>query len=193
MARLASWSLTSLAARSGRHKQEDSLFEEMLEVSRATTPDSIVFVMDASIGQACDAQARAFSEKVDIGSVIVTKLDGHAKGGGALSAVAATGSPIIFIGTGEHIDNLEPFQPKPFVQKLLGMGDLEGLMERVQEIGLDDASQKELLERMQHGVFTLRDMYEQFMNIQKLGPFGQVMVRGGQEGEAQESSSGRVS
>ena len=103
---------------SGRHKQEDSLFEEMLEVSKAVTPDNIIFVMDASIGQACDAQARAFSEKVDVGSVIVTKLDGHAKGGGALSAVAATGSPIIFIGTGEHIDHLEPFHAKPFVQKV---------------------------------------------------------------------------
>merc|ERR1719513_136702 len=87
---------------SGRHKQEDSLFEEMLAVSNAVDPQNIVFVMDASIGQACEAQARAFKDKVDIGSVIITKLDGHAKGGGALSAVAATHSPIIFIGTGEH-------------------------------------------------------------------------------------------
>jgi len=87
-----------------RHKQEDSLFEEMLEVANAVEPDQTVFVMDASIGQACEAQAKAFSDKVDVGAVIITKLDGHAKGGGALSAVAATGSPVIFIGTGEHID-----------------------------------------------------------------------------------------
>jgi len=71
---------------SGRHKQEDSLFEEMLQVANAVKPDNIIFVMDASIGQACEAQARAFKEKVDVGSVIITKLDGHAKGGGALSA-----------------------------------------------------------------------------------------------------------
>ena len=71
---------------SGRHKQEDSLFEEMLQVANAVKPDNIIFVMDASIGQACEAQARAFKEKVEVGSVIITKLDGHAKGGGALSA-----------------------------------------------------------------------------------------------------------
>lgn len=110
---------------------------------------------------------------MDVGSVIVTKLDGHARGGGALSAVAATKSPIVFIGTGEHIDDLEPFQTQPFVQKLLGMGDLKGLMDKVQDLGLDD--NKELLNKIQHGFFTLRDMCEQFQNIEKLGPFGQVM------------------
>jgi signal recognition particle subunit SRP54 len=101
---------------SGRHKQEESLFEEMLQVSNSIQPDNVVFVMDASIGQACEAQARAFNQTVDVGSVIITKLDGHAKGGGALSAVAATHSPIIFIGTGEHIDDFEQFKVKPFVQ-----------------------------------------------------------------------------
>ncbi|KAA0190599.1 signal recognition particle 54 kDa protein isoform X1 [Fasciolopsis buskii] len=115
---------------SGRHKQEDSLFEEMLQVSNAIEPDQVIYVMDASIGQACEAQASAFKSKVDVSSVIVTKLDGHAKGGGALSAVAATHSPIIFIGTGEHIEDFEPFRVQPFVQKLLGLGDLEGLVER---------------------------------------------------------------
>ena len=91
----------------------------MLAVSNAVNPDNIIFVMDASIGQACESQAKAFKEKVDVGSVIISKLDGHAKGGGALSAVAATQSPVIFIGTGEHIDDFEPFKTKPFVQKLL--------------------------------------------------------------------------
>lgn len=105
---------------SGRHKQEESLFEEMIQVYNTIKPDNVVFVMDASIGQACEAQARAFNEKVDVGSVIVTKLDGHAKGGGALSAVAATQSPINFIGTGEHIDQFEPFDASSFVRKLLG-------------------------------------------------------------------------
>lgn len=158
---------------SGRHKQEDSLFEEMLQVSNATNPDNIIFVMDASIGQACESQARAFKEKVDVGAVIVTKLDGHAKGGGALSAVAATQSPIIFIGTGEHIDDFEPFKVKPFVSKLLGMGDIEGLIDKVNELKLDD--NEELIEKLKHGEFTLRDMYEQFQNIMKMGPFSQIM------------------
>ncbi|KRT83088.1 hypothetical protein AMK59_3839, partial [Oryctes borbonicus] len=158
---------------SGRHKQEDSLFEEMLAVANAIKPDNIIFVMDATIGQACEAQAKAFKEKVDVGSVIITKLDGHAKGGGALSAVAATNSPVIYIGTGEHIDDLEPFKTKPFISKLLGMGDIEGLIDKVNELKLDD--NEELLEKIKHGQFTLRDMYEQFQNIMKMGPFSQIM------------------
>lgn len=158
---------------SGRHKQEESLFEEMLQVSQAIQPDNVVFVMDASIGQACEAQAKAFKEKVDVASVIVTKLDGHAKGGGALSAVAATHSPITFIGTGEHIDDFEPFKTKPFVSKLLGMGDIEGLMDKVSELKLDE--NEELIEKLKHGQFTLRDMYEQFQNIMKMGPFNQII------------------
>lgn len=92
---------------SGRHKQEAALFEEMEQVAAAVRPDDIVFVMDSTIGQAAFGQAKAFKDSVPVGSVIITKLDGHAKGGGALSAVAATGSPIIFIGSGEHFDDLQ--------------------------------------------------------------------------------------
>jgi signal recognition particle subunit SRP54 len=158
---------------SGRHKNESSLFEEMLAISNAVQPNLAIFVMDASIGQACEGQARAFKSKVDVGAVIVTKLDGHAKGGGALSAVAATESPIIFIGTGEHIDDFEQFKVKPFVQKLLGMGDIEGLIDKVNELDLDN--NKELIEKLKHGEFTLRDMYEQFTNIMKMGPFNQIL------------------
>ncbi|CAB3369642.1 Hypothetical predicted protein [Cloeon dipterum] len=158
---------------SGRHKQEDSLFEEMLAVSNAIRPDNTIFVMDASIGQACEAQAKAFKEKVSVGAVIITKLDGHAKGGGALSAVAATQSPVIYIGTGEHIDDLESFKTKPFISKLLGMGDIEGLIDKVNELKLDD--NEELMQKIKQGQFTLRDMYEQFQNIMKMGPFSQIM------------------
>jgi signal recognition particle subunit SRP54 len=113
---------------SGRHKQETALFREMEAVHDAVTPDEVIFVMDSTIGQAAEAQARAFSTSVDVGSVIITKLDGHAKGGGALSAVAATGSPIIFTGSGEHFADLDPFQPTEFVGKLLGKGNLTGLV-----------------------------------------------------------------
>ena len=130
---------------SGRHMQEEALFEEMLAVSNAVGPDNIVFVMDASIGQACEAQAKAFKEKVDVGSVVITKLDSHAKGGGALSAVAATQSPVIFIGTGEHIHQFEPFDTVPFVKKLLGMGDIKGLMKIVED--LDIGNNEELYHR----------------------------------------------
>jgi len=89
-------------------------------------------------------------------------------------SVAATQSPIIFIGTGEHIDDFESFKTKPFVSKLLGMGDIEGLIDKVNELKLDD--NEELIEKIKHGQFTLRDMYEQFQNIMKMGPFSQIMV-----------------
>ena len=158
---------------SGRHKQEDSLFEEMLSISNAVNPNLVIFVMDASIGQACESQAAAFKSKVDVGAVIVTKLDGHAKGGGALSAIAVTNSPIIFIGTGEHIDDFQQFKVKPFVSKLLGMGDLEGLIDKVSELKLEE--NEELIEKLKHGEFTLRDMYEQFTNLMKMGPFNHVL------------------
>lgn len=94
---------------SGRHKQESALFDEMKQVAAAVKPDEIIFVMDSSIGQACYDQATAFRKAVNVGSVIITKLDGHAKGGGALSAVAATESPVIFIGSGEHFEDFEEF------------------------------------------------------------------------------------
>ncbi|XP_021715977.1 signal recognition particle 54 kDa protein 2-like [Chenopodium quinoa] len=105
---------------SGRHKQEASLFEEMRQLEQATKPDVVIFVMDSSIGQSAFDQAQAFKQSVDVGAVIITKLDGHAKGGGALSAVAATDSPVIFIGTGEHMDDFEEFNTQSFVLRLLG-------------------------------------------------------------------------
>ena len=132
---------------SGRHKQEASLFEEMVQVQEAVQPDDIVFTMDSTIGQAAFGQAEAFKKAVRVGSVIITKLDGHAKGGGALSAVAATGSPIIFVGTGEHFDELAPFEAKAFISKLLGRGDLAGLITEFKDKGIMDGSE-EMLERL---------------------------------------------
>eukprot|EP01052_Picozoa_sp_SAG31_P042911 SAG31_NODE_6972_length_1830_cov_1.781051_1_plen_196_part_00 len=138
-------------------------------------PDDVIFVMDSSIGQAVQEQAHAFHKAVDVGSVIVTKLDGHAKGGGALSAVGATGAPIIAIGTGEHFDEFEQFDPKSFVSRLLGMGDVSGLLTQMKEAGLDGEQGQELLQKMSEGIFTLRDMYEQFQNIMRMGPLSQVL------------------
>jgi signal recognition particle subunit SRP54 len=158
---------------SGRHKQEGALFEEMEEIHSVCNPDDTVFVMDSTIGQAVTDQAAAFKESIDVGSVIITKLDGHAKGGGALSAVAATDSPIIFIGLGEHFDDLEPFNPKGFVSRLLGMGDIDSLINDMKEIGIFDS--KAEFEKLTKGSFTLRDMYEELQNVMKLGPLDKVM------------------
>ncbi|KAM3380643.1 hypothetical protein P3S68_006216 [Capsicum galapagoense] len=158
---------------SGRHRQEAALFEEMRQVSEATKPDLVIFVMDSSIGQAAFDQAQAFRQSVAVGAVIVTKMDGHAKGGGALSAVAATKSPVIFIGTGEHMDEFEVFDVKPFVSCLLGMGDLSGLVNKIQDVVSID-QQPELLQKLSEGQLTLRIMYEQYQNMLKMSPLGQV-------------------
>ncbi|CAG8434061.1 10726_t:CDS:10 [Ambispora gerdemannii] len=158
---------------SGRHKQEAELFEEMKQISTVVNPHNTIFVMDGTIGQAAEAQAKAFHETADIGSIIITKMDGHAKGGGAISAVAATHSPIIFIGTGEHIHDLEGFDARRFVSRMLGMGDISGLMETVQDLKLDQ--NKNLMKNLEQGIFTIRDMYEQFQNISKMGPLSKMM------------------
>jgi signal recognition particle subunit SRP54 len=159
---------------SGRHKQEASLLDEMQEISAAIQPNNTIFVMDATQGQAVYDQALAFKEAVDVGSVIVTKLDGHAKGGGALSAVAATQSPIVFLGAGEHFDDLETFNAQSFVSKLLGYGDFKGFLQEIESM-TDEKSQGKLLENMKKGQFTLRDMYNQFQNVLKIGPLNKVM------------------
>jgi signal recognition particle subunit SRP54 len=139
----------------GRHMQEAALFEEMRQLADVTNPDLVVFVMDSSIGQAAFDQALAFKESVTVGAVIVTKMDGHAKGGGALSAVAATKSPIIFLGTGEHVDEFEAFETKAFVSRLLGMCDLSGFLDKIQEaVPMDQ--QAEILRKVQEGNYTLR-------------------------------------
>ncbi|PJF18359.1 Signal recognition particle 54 kDa protein [Paramicrosporidium saccamoebae] len=158
---------------SGRHKQEAALFDEMQEIAAVSNPDNILFVMDGSIGQSADPQARAFKDAVNVGSVVITKMDGHAKGGGALSAVAATGSPIMFIGTGEHMHDLEPFSVRPFISKMLGMGDLQGLVETVKDLKLDQNT--DLMKKLEAGIFTLRDMYDQLGMIMQMGPISKVM------------------
>eukprot|EP01116_Phalansterium_solitarium_P000435 TRINITY_DN10283_c0_g1_i1.p1 TRINITY_DN10283_c0_g1~~TRINITY_DN10283_c0_g1_i1.p1 ORF type:complete len:496 (+),score=158.45 TRINITY_DN10283_c0_g1_i1:100-1587(+) len=159
---------------SGRHKQEEGLFDEMSQISTAIQPNNIIFVMDGAIGSMAHAQAQAFKSKVAVGSVIITKLDGHAKGGGTLSAVAATNSPVIFVGTGEHMDDLEPFEASSFVSRLLGMGDMKGMMTIFEEVLPKDKMKKKEA-RLREGKFTLRDMYEQLQDLQKMGPINQVM------------------
>lgn len=130
--------------------------------------------MDATQGQAVFDQAKSFKEAVSIGSVVITKLDGHAKGGGALSAVAATEAPIIFLGSGEHFDDLDPFNAQSFVSRLLGMGDVRGLVQEMNNV-LDKDKQPEMMDKLNKGIFTLRDMYEQFQTVMKLGPLNKVM------------------
>jgi signal recognition particle subunit SRP54 len=159
---------------SGRHRQEAALFDEMKQIEEVVKPNDIVYVMDATNGQALHEQALEFKAKVKVGSVIITKFDSEAtKGGGALSAVAATGSPVTFIGTGEKFDEFEPFEPKSFVNKMLGFGDMGGLVASLKEANIDANS--ELYKRFQGGQFSMRDMYEHLENVTKLGSVNKVL------------------
>lgn len=157
----------------GRHKEEKELIKEMKTLEERIKPDEIMLIIDGTIGQQAYVQAKAFSEATSIGSILVTKLDGSARGGGALSAVAATGAPIRFISTGEKIEDIEPFVPSRFVGRLLGMGDIEALVEKVREaeVNVPEKRAKALLS----GKFTLTDMYEQFEAMRKMGPFQKIL------------------
>ncbi|KAK8854796.1 signal recognition particle protein SRP54 [Kwoniella newhampshirensis] len=177
---------------SGRHKQESELFEEMVAIGAAVKPDMTIMVLDASIGQAAEGQSRAFKDSADFGAIIVTKLDGHAKGGGAISAVAATKTPIIFLGTGEHLNDLERFAPQPFISKLLGMGDVQGLVEHMQDMARANPDrQKDLAKKLEQGKFSTRDWREQLSNIMGMGSLSKIasmipgmpagMMEGGEE------------
>ena len=130
--------------------------------------------MDSSIGKACYDQAKAFRDSVDVGSVIITKLDGQAKGGGAISAVAATESPITFIGTGEHFNNFEQFEASSFIKRLLGLGDLGKMVEIVKDV-ISEEDQKVLMERISQGTFTYSDFRTQLSSVLKVGPLGNFM------------------
>jgi signal recognition particle subunit SRP54 len=158
---------------SGRHKEEKELIKEMKDLEKNVKPTEIMMVIDGTIGQQALAQAKTFHEATPIGSILVTKLDGSARGGGALSAVAATGAPIKFIGTGEKVEDIEQFVPSRFVGRLLGMGDLETLLEKVQEAEIQVPQKK--AKQMLSGKFTLTDMYEQFEAVKSMGPFKKVM------------------
>lgn len=158
----------------GRHKEEADLLNEMHQLNKVINPSESILVIDGTIGQQAGAQAKAFSEATDIGSIIISKLDGTAKGGGALSAVAEVGAPIKFIGTGERIDDFEKFNPERFISRLLGMGDIKTLVEKAEEVVDEDIATK-TMNNMLSGKFTLKDMQNQFEMMNKMGPMQQVM------------------
>jgi len=157
----------------GRHKNEAGLMDEMNRLAKLAKPDEIVLAVDGSIGQAAMAQARAFNEATNIGSILVTKLDGTAKGGGALSAVAATGAKIKFISVGEGTDDLEQFVPSNFVGRILGIGDVASLVEKVREAEIKIPEKK--ARAMLEGRFNLKDMYDQLEAVRKMGPLKKVL------------------
>jgi signal recognition particle subunit SRP54 len=151
----------------GRHKEEQSLLEEMKSMYSIVIPDHVFLVIDGTIGQQAFNQAKIFHENAKISGIIITKLDGTAKGGGAIAASAATGAKVLFIGTGERIDDLEQFSPTSFVGRLLGMGDIRALLDMARnlEIQSDENQSKRLLS----GKMTIEDFYSQMENMGKMG------------------------
>jgi len=155
----------------GRHKLNEELMKNINAAHREIEPEKTLLVLDGTMGQQASEQAEAFRKNCSVDGVILTKLDGSAKGGGALSACSATNSPVYFIGVGEHISDLEEFDPERFVSKLIGFGDIQGLIEKAQEVEIDD----EMAKRMISGKFNLNDLYEQIENIGKMGALKKVM------------------
>ena len=158
----------------GRHKEEKELMKEMAILEQKLKPNEIILVIDGTIGQQAYNQAEAFAQTTNIGSIIITKLDGTAKGGGALSACSAANVGIRFIGIGEKIDDFEEFEASRFVGTLLGIPDIESLVQKVQDAEVD--VEPEMVKRMMHGKFTLDDLYLQLKSIKKVGKFKQILA-----------------
>jgi signal recognition particle subunit SRP54 len=146
----------------------------MEAISRVSSADEKILVIDAAVGQQAGPQAKAFHKAVGITGVALTKLDGTAKGGGALSAVSETKAPIVYVGTGEHLEDLERFDPPRFISRLLGMGDLQTLLEKVQDV-TDEKIAEDTARKLMTGKFTLHEMYEQMKMLSGMGPLQKIM------------------
>ena len=151
----------------GRHKEEKTLLDEMKEIKKAAEPDLVLLVIDGTIGQQCFSQAEAFHKIVPVGGIVITKLDSSAKGGGAIAASAATGAQIMYVGTGERIDDLEKFSPTRFVGKLLGMGDIQALLDLAKR--LESEADDVRLKRISSGKMNMDDFYYQLEEVTKVG------------------------
>ncbi|MFC1647938.1 signal recognition particle protein Srp54 [Nanoarchaeota archaeon] len=158
----------------GRDALNDELIEELNKLNKEVKPDESLLVIAADIGQGAEQQAEAFHKTCKVTGVTITKLDGTAKGGGALIACSVTGAPIKFIGVGEKIDNIEEFRPEGFVGRLLGMGDLEALLEKAKE-AISEEQAEDLGRRFLKGEFNLIDLYEQMKAMQSMGPLSKVI------------------
>lgn len=157
----------------GRHKEEKALLDEMKAISAKVNPDKTILVIDGTIGQAAFTQSDAFHKVVPVGGIVISKLDGAAKGGGALAAVAATGARILFLGTGERVDDLEIFYPTRFVGRLLGMGDLKALLDKAKELEVEADEKK--IQRIMSGKMTIDDLYYQLEQVKKMGSFKKII------------------
>jgi signal recognition particle subunit SRP54 len=158
----------------GRLHVDDAMMDELVRISGTVTPSETLLVVDAMTGQESVRVAEAFHARLPVTGLVLTKMDGDARGGAALSIRAATGLPVAFLGTGERTDGLEPFHPDRLAQRILGMGDILSLVERVQE-NVDQAEAEATAKRLMENRFTLEDFRSQLVQIKKMGPIGQLL------------------
>ena len=151
----------------GRHKEEKDLLSEMEQINKVSDPDLAILVIDGTIGQQCFNQAEAFHKTIPVGGIIITKLDSSAKGGGAIAASAATGAQIMYVGTGERIDDLEKFSPTRFVGRLLGMGDIQAVLDLAKR--LENEGDDVRLKRISSGKMNMDDFFYQLEEVTKVG------------------------
>jgi signal recognition particle subunit SRP54 len=165
---------TLLIDTAGRLHIDDELMEELVKIKQATHPVEILFVADAMTGQDAVRSAEEFHRRIGITGVILTKMDGDARGGAALSIKQVIGQPVKFVGVGERYDALEPFYPDRVAQRILGMGDVLSLIEEVQS-KVDQSEAEEQLKKLQKNEFTLDDFRSQLRQVKKLGSFSKIM------------------
>ncbi|GAG12490.1 unnamed protein product, partial [marine sediment metagenome] len=157
----------------GRHDLDKKLVKEIKDLTKQIKPDYKILTIQADIGQAAKQQASEFQKACDVNGVIITRMDSTAKAGGALTACKETNAPVYFIGTGEKINEFETFNPKSFISRLLGLGDLEGLLEKVQS-AVDEKSQKKLKKKLEQGEFNLRDLQSQLKQMSGIGSLSKI-------------------
>jgi signal recognition particle subunit SRP54 len=157
----------------GRHALDQELIDEIKSLSKLIKPTETILVMPADIGQAAKKQSQDFQDAVNISGVIVTRMDSTAKGGGVLTACAETQAPVYFITTGEKVNDLEEFNPQSFLSRLLGMGDLQALMEKIRSI-TDEKSQEKLRKQLEEGKLSLEDVVNQVKSMGSLGSFDKL-------------------
>ena len=157
----------------GRHTLDKELIKEIKSLNKEINPTESILIMPADIGQAAKQQAQEFTEAINVSGVIITRMDSTAKAGGALTACAETRAPVYFIGTGEKINDLEEFNPKSFLSRLLGMGDLQALIEKIKSV-TDEDKQKAAQKRIEEGKLSLEDVIEQVKSMSSLGGFEKI-------------------
>jgi len=158
----------------GRLHIDDELMNELVAIKNVTEPSDLLFIADAMTGQDAIKSAGEFNARVGVTGVVMTKLDGDARGGAALSVVSVVGVPIAFVGSGERLEDLEPFHPERVVSRVLGMGDVLSLIERA-EAAIDVEDAERLEEKIRTNEFTLEDFRDQLKTIKRMGPLEQIM------------------